>query len=305
MGARPAAPFTIRSVGIEAIATPPDFAFDRDALRSIAERERDAYRSAQPFPHMVVDDLFPGRVLDSALSEFPQPGQVDWWAFDDERERKLASRDDRVFGLVTRNLLRELNSAAFIDFLTDLTGIQGLVPDPHYYGGGLHQIEPGGFLKVHADFNRHPITKLERRLNLLVYLNRDWRDEYGGALELWDEDMTGCQVSILPAFGTCVLFNTTSRAFHGHPEPLRCPDGMTRRSLALYYYSKGRPEEAASERWHNTLFKARPGEAFDADNGEPEPRQGIRHRAGRLAHEVTPPVVYRWTRSARRRLRRG
>jgi hypothetical protein len=138
-----------------------------------------------------------------------------------------------------------------------LTGIQGLVPDPHLWGGGLHQILPGGKLAVHADFNKYPHFKLDRRLNVLVYLNRDWQEQWGGQLELWNRDMTRCEQRILPLFNRMVCFSTTDSSFHGHPDPLRCPADRTRRSLALYYYSNGRPAEEIG-RPHTTLFQYRP-----------------------------------------------
>jgi Rps23 Pro-64 3,4-dihydroxylase Tpa1-like proline 4-hydroxylase len=149
-------------------------------------------------------------------------------------------------------VLYELNSATAIDFLETLTGYPGLVPDPHYFGGGQHQIVRGGMLEVHADFNIHPRTSLERRLNLLVYLNQDWPEEYGGALELWPTLSSGPEATIAPLFNRCVVFSTTSSSFHGHPHPLTCPEDRTRKSLALYYYSH--PSETARP-MHNTIFR--------------------------------------------------
>ncbi len=194
-------------------------------------------------------------------------------------------------GPATRRLLAELNSATFIDFLERLTGIEGLIPDPHFEGGGLHQIEPGGHLKVHADFNRHPRTGLERRLNVLVYLNRDWKDEYGGHLELWDRSMTRCERKLLPVFNRCVIFATTDHAYHGHPEPLTCPDDRARRSMALYYYTSS-PEQNGDEA-HSTLFKERPSERIRT------PRS-----ARSLARRLLPPIVYDELRRTRDRQRR-
>jgi Rps23 Pro-64 3,4-dihydroxylase Tpa1-like proline 4-hydroxylase len=162
-------------------------------------------------------------------------------------------------GKATRLLLYQLNSATFINFLEELTGIDGIIPDPHFVGGGLHQIERGGYLKIHADFNRHKKLSLDRRLNLLIYLNQDWQEEYGGHFEMWDRDMTRCEKKILPLFNRCVIFNTTDFSYHGHPEPLTCPPDRTRRSLALYYYSNGRPAEEIAG-GHSTLFRPRPGE---------------------------------------------
>jgi 2-oxoglutarate-Fe(II)-dependent oxygenase superfamily protein len=245
-----------------------------------------------------MDDFLPEHALDEVLAEFPSPHGADWFAFDSPLERKLATKDDSTMGPATRHLLGELNSAAFIDFLERLTGIEGLVPDPHFVGGGLHQIEPGGHLKVHADFNRHPRTTLERRLNVLVYLNRDWKDEYGGAFELWSEDMSTCEARVMPYFNRCVVFSTTSTSFHGHPEPLACPEGHTRKSIALYYYSKDRPADQLGGE-HNTLFKARPGEELPAPTPVETPSLAQRIKTG--ARLVTPPIVL----EAWRRLRTG
>jgi hypothetical protein len=127
-------------------------------------------------------------------------------------------------------------------------------------GGGLHQIIPGGFLKVHADFNYHPSTHHHRRINLLVYLNPQWEDAWDGNLELWTRDMSRCASSIAPVLNRCVVFSTTDSAYHGHPRPLSCPPGMSRKSLALYYYTVMRPPEETS-RPHSTLYKTTPLES--------------------------------------------
>ena len=274
------------------------FHFDRDELLQQAEGKREEYASAQPFPHIVLDDFLPPAVLDEVLAEFPKPQEADWHAFDSALERKLATKDDTEMGEATRHLLAELNSAPFIDFLERLTGIAGLVPDPHFEGGGLHQIEPGGHLKVHADFNLHPRTGLERRLNVLIYLNRDWKDEYGGALELWNRDMTACDERILPYFNRCVVFSTTDTSYHGHPEPLTCPEDRTRKSMALYYYSKDRPAQDGGGA-HNTLFQARPGEELPSAPADEAPP--FRERFKAVVRQVTPPILV----AAARRLRSG
>src|SRR5688572_10423332 len=157
-----------------------------EKMQALAEATA-AYRTAAPFPHAVFDDFFDPVILDRVLGEFPGAQGIDWQRYDDPRfEVKLASRSEQQIGLFTRYLIYSLNSSAFLQFLERLTGIQGLVPDPHLWGGGLHQILPGGKLAVHADFNNYPHFKLDRRLNVLVYLNRDWQEEWGGQLELWN-----------------------------------------------------------------------------------------------------------------------
>ena len=147
---------------------------DQVYLEGLADKFRQCYSSAQPFPHVVIDDFFPEDVLNEILLEFPTSKEIDWRKFETATEKKLASANERQMGDKTRQLLYSLNSSTFISFLEDLVGIKGIIPDPHFEGGGLHQIERGGYLKVHIDFNRHSRLELDRRLNLLVYLNKDW-----------------------------------------------------------------------------------------------------------------------------------
>jgi hypothetical protein len=270
------------------------FYFDRQQLLDLAATRRGDYAAARPFPHIVLDGFLPEPVLDGVIDEFPAPGEEAWIRFQSEHERKLASVGDEGMGENIRQLLGQFNSAAFIDFLQQLTGIAGLVPDPYLEGGGMHQILPGGHLNVHVDFNRHPVTGLDRRLNVLLYLNRDWQEQWGGALELWSADMQRAEQRILPLFNRLVVFSTTEFSFHGHPHPLACPDDTTRRSLALYYYSNGRPEEnGAAAPTHNTVWAA-PGET-------PDRAGASRARVKALLERWAPPAVLDAARAARRR----
>ena len=213
------------------------------------------YASADPFPHIVLDDLFDANALDRVLAEFPQPDQTRWMRFDSPTEKKLGYyHEHSTISPAVRAFLDAMNGFEMLLFLEALTGIDGLIPDPYFGGGGLHQIESGGFLKIHADFNVHPKLKLDRRINMLIYLNRDWREEWGGHLELWNASMTERRQNIAPVFNRTVIFSTTDTSYHGHPHPLTTPAGVTRKSVSLYYYTAGRPEEERSAP-HDTLFK--------------------------------------------------
>jgi hypothetical protein len=245
------------------------FFFDSEHLTKLAATHAAAYREARPFPHVVLDGFLPDEVARALVDEFPPRDAVPWIAYDSATERKLESLDEATLGSLTRQVISQLNGGALVSFLEKLTGITGLVPDPALWGGGLHQIEPGGFLEVHADFNVHPSTGLHRRLNLLLYLNPGWQDDWGGHLELWGRDMRRCEIRVLPAFNRCVVFNTDRYCFHGHPHALTSPDGVTRKSLALYYYARDAGEGGPAD-VHNTMFQTRPPS---------EGRAGLRERA--------------------------
>ena len=245
-------------------------------MSKLADSARSSYVNAKPFPHVVFDNFFDPSLLDLVLAEFPKPGEIPWEHFNDVYQVKLASNVEASFGPATRLLLYHLNSITFLRFLSELTGIGNLLCDPSFEGGGLHQIVRGGKLAIHADFNKHEQFGLDRRLNLLLYLNKDWSEAYRGDLELWDRGMTRCEAKVLPVFNRVVIFGTTDFTFHGHPEPLQCPEGMTRKSLALYYFSNGRPAEEVTD-GHSTLFRA----------------QTLHQRVRSLAKDLLPPILTR------------
>jgi Rps23 Pro-64 3,4-dihydroxylase Tpa1-like proline 4-hydroxylase len=252
-------------------------------LARLAENNAHEYSCAEPFPHLVLDDFLPAPVADAALRNFPQPKSLRWVSYDEQTERKLAFPVAEALPPSLREVLYFLNTPIVLRFLEDLTGIKGIIPDPYFKGGGLHQIERDGFLNVHADFNWYEKLKLDRRINLLLYLNRDWQEEYGGYLELWDREMKTCVKRVLPIFNRCVIFSTTSEAYHGHPIPLACPPGWSRKSIATYYYTNGRPEEERNDS-HSTLFQERPG---TAPKGQPSKFRG----AKKILRSLLPPIL--------------
>ena len=238
-------------------------AFDENQCRAAGAALAEKYRNADPFPHIVLDDFIEARTISQIREAFPDRGNKAFFDRDQERLKYQFHPRESESGLL-RNLMAELNGEAFLTFLEEMTGIEGLVSDPYFVGGGMHETRRGGHLAVHADFNTHPKLQLQRRLNLIIYLNEDWDPQFGGNLELWDRQMKRCGQSVAPLAGRAVVFSTDLHSYHGHPDPLTCPEDRSRRSIATYYYTAfadgrgGVPERG-------TNFQKRPGKGERTD----------------------------------------
>ena len=259
-------------------------------LPAIAREAAASYRDAAPFSHIVFRDFFDPQYLDQVLAEFPDLEKQNSIHYADSLQRKRAGKGEAFFGPVTQEMMRFLNAEPFLRFLQVLTGIkETLVGDPYFLGGGQHEIKTGGLLKIHADFNKHELFGLDRRVNVLVYLNKDWSPSFGGDFELWDRDMERCVKKVPPIFNTVAIFSTTDFSYHGHPDPLACPPDRSRKSLALYYYSDGRPQDEIvdGQEVHSTLFRARRTHVEDSR----ALRQSERERTTIGFKDFLPPVV--------------
>ena len=216
---------------------------------TVTEKEINEYSQAQPFPHIVIDNFLPPSLLNGVIDDFQNYNNWGWDNSDyskDHQVKKFFSPwnndGDTTLPINTKLILNYFNSPDVISMLEKLTGIEGLIADPTLLGGGMHKIESGGKLSIHADSRKHTINGDYRRINLLIYLNKDWNKEWGGSLQLWDKDMTTMVQDIQPIFNRVVIFNTGADTYHGHPHPLNTPNGMSRISLALYYYTKENPD---------------------------------------------------------------
>jgi 2OG-Fe(II) oxygenase superfamily len=229
--------------------TPAAAAFDFDPAARWRSREvelRARWDTSAPFKHLVVDDfLRPGdaALLSNAFPAPEHPVWLDWRKRTPAQYGKQGPGDSTRFRLLDwrfRQALLEFNSDGFLRLMETVTGIGGLVPDPYFTGGGMHQILAGGILDIHTDFNYYKRLSLYRRLNVLIYLTLDWREGHGGELELWDDAPKRggkCFKRIPPIYNRLVVFHTDKTSFHGHPNEWRGPDGVCRRSIALYYYT--------------------------------------------------------------------
>ncbi len=232
---------------------------DLDKWEKICKENAANYQQAHPYPFGQYDNFLEEWAAREAMGAFPRVQDQGWIHYVHVNEKKHGLNKMDLIPSFIQQVITELNSDKFVAALSELTGIEGLKADPSLEGGGLHQTQRGGFLNIHADFTVHPHKRnWRRRVNLLVYLNEDWQPEYRGELELWTRDMKACAQKISPIFNRAAIFNTDEDSYHGLPDPIECPEGMTRKSIALYYFT----EEASVPRKRATNYRARPGDGI-------------------------------------------
>jgi len=228
--------------------------FDYEALKQ-------KIRNAKPFPHFCIDNFLNEQFANEIYHSFPsyKDAKTIGMEFGAVNEKlKIQITDAARFPEPIAKLNRLLASPEFLETMSDLMGIQNLISDADLSGGGIHETNSGGRLDVHVDFNYLESKSLHRRLNILIYFNKDWKEEYGGYLDIWDKDVKRCYSAFAPTFNRACGFATSEISFHG-VTPLTCPPEIMRRSFATYYYTKEAPADW-SGKVHSTIFKARPDE---------------------------------------------
>lgn len=208
--------------------------------------------SADPFPHLVIDGFFRPEMAKQLAASIPEFEAATWHLYDSPIERKRTLNAWDRFPASIYRAIWELCSPAFVAQLEALTGCR-LYPDFGLHGGGIHSHTRGGNLNVHKDYSLHPKLRLERRINLIVYLTPGWDSDWGGSLELWDHDVAQdkpglMKRAIAPEFNRAVLFDTTCQSWHGLPGPINCPEGVCRNSLAVYYLCDPRDDTSSRVR---------------------------------------------------------
>lgn len=230
--------------------------FDSPHYARLAEESNPQFRNADPFPHIALDDFLPDDVASILGGSYPDPNDdtVRWKTHSNKNVSRKFVEDVSALELPMRLFANAVTSRQFLLFLETISGIDCLLPDPYFIGGGAMATGSGEFLKVHADFNWHHKLQAHRRLNALFYLAPDWQPEWGGNLELWSKDMSRCVRSIEPKFNRVVIFEVTDDANHGQPEPLTTPDSIYRRVFSAFYYTT-RKTDFEWEAPHFTLYK--------------------------------------------------
>lgn len=227
---------------------------DLAALNERLPELRERFQTAEPFPHIILDDVLRRDAFEVAAASFPPVGDPFWKGYLHVNETKYGNTYPDTWAGPIQDVARALTSDEFVAFLGELSGIEGLMSDWTMDGGGLHQTLRGGHLNIHTDFSTHHTHEnWARRVNVLLYLNEEWHTAWGGQLELWDLEMTSKVASVEPRGNRMLIFETSDKSLHGHPDALTCPEGEARRSMALYYFT----EENKTVR-RSTDYRARP-----------------------------------------------
>ena len=274
------------------------FRFDYKKLYDIAITRKKKFKDAIPFPHLIIDNFLPINEANLIANDFPKPKQINWHKSGsganpdgiDFEGVKLQCSSESEYPENIRILMHEFNSQGFLNFLKKLCGIEYIFGDPYYESCGLHSTGKGGRLMIHADVNRYPYPELaDQYLNVIYYVTPNWKDEWGGKLELWDKKLSSCKKAIAPKFNRLVIFETTKNSYHGHPHPLETPYEKRRNSLAAYYYipstnfSRSQYDQVKTVLWQRTnkldkFFSI----AF------------FKHKLNLLALDLIPPIVTRY-----------
>lgn len=234
-----------------------------------------SFRSAFPFDHCVIDDFLQSDTAVSAECEFPSYDDKRWMVYSNAIENKKTMNDWNAFPPVTYRIFQELLSHEFVTYLSQKLDLR-LFQDPGLHGGGWHIHATGGNLNPHLDYSIHPKAGLQRKLNIIIYLSSELREEHGGHLGLWSRGPSGqrpgaLEKAVQPRFNRAVLFDTTQESWHGMCRPLTQPVGIFRKSLAVYYLTD---PPVGVDRRERALFAPR-----DDQFGDKQVEDLIRRRA--------------------------
>ncbi len=213
---------------------------------------KDLYKNAKPFEYVIIKDFFDDDYANEIYKNMPIPldKNKNWHHYDNPIEQKYSINNFEDYPLI-KDLYNHLNDLKFIELLKEITEINNLELDPYLHGAGIHAYPNNGKLDMHLDYNIHPISGKERRINLIVYMNKDWKEEYGGKIELYDTNKNKISEE-LPLFNTAIIFKTNDLSYHGLPYPIKCPDDKFRQSIAIYYVSD--PHENLTKRFKAEFF---------------------------------------------------
>lgn len=244
---------------------------DEASIKSL----HDQFTTAAPCRHLVIDGFLDEEIADQLYENFPSIGSLNVKRKSLNENKAEDYHFDRWHPSFSE-VRKSVNSEEFYNWMRRVTGIEGLVTTQDSLGSGVHQGANGSYVDVHIDVNLNPEAGLWRRVNLLIYLNKNWKDEYGGHLELWDKEMKVMHHRVAPSHNRAVIFYTDENSPHGYSK-INVPEGETRKSFYTYFYT----EIGEGFRYSDSRFVSRPDEGL-AKKIITETKEAVKINAKRL-----------------------
>lgn len=220
------------------------------------DRYNKEYTSAKPFEHVVIPNFFTEETAEDIHKNFPDPDKT-WFKYENPFEGKYILNKFKD-GDYMKGIIDGLYTQEFLAHMSKLSGIENLESDPHLNAGGLHSYTRNGVSGVHLDYTIHPLSGKERRLSIMIYMSKNWDDAWGGHLKMWDDNLENCKTLTHSLWNTALIFRTNGKAYHGFPEPIKCPEGNFRKVIGIYYMSEPTIESLQNPR-KNAHYFAEPG----------------------------------------------
>jgi len=221
------------------------------------ERLSEEYINAQPYEHLVIPNFFTDEYAELLGKNIPDPDET-WYKYDNPFEGKYLFNKFND-GDFVKSTIDSLYSPECLECMTKISRISNLEPDPHLNAGGIHAYPRNGISGIHLDYNIHPISKKERRVSILIYMSKEWKSEWGGQLKIWDSALTECKTINHGLWNTAVIFKTNGMTYHGFPEAIKCPEGVYRKAVGIYYMSEPTQESLKNIR-SNAVYFPVPGQ---------------------------------------------
>jgi Rps23 Pro-64 3,4-dihydroxylase Tpa1-like proline 4-hydroxylase len=235
--------------------------FFGDWTKNIKELKKQ-FKEAKPFEHIVINNFLEDTYAETLYKLFPQDYSM-WHKYDNPLEVKSTFDNIELLPEELKNYFYYLSSNEIINVISEITDIKMLEYDEYLHGAGLHSHTKYGRLNIHLDYEKHPFSGKERKINIILFISKNWNPEWNGANELWNKDVTKCISKTNVVFNSAIIFKTNDISWHGVPEKIMCPENIFRNSLAYYYVSQLDTHKNENEYRKKAKFIKHPNEVYD------------------------------------------
>ena len=220
------------------------------------------FKNATPFECVVIDDFLKPSYAESIYNQFPTDFE-NWYKYENPIEVKHAFDKIDTLPKDIKDYFYLLSSGPVKELISNISGIPNLEWDEYLHGAGLHAHTVNGRLNIHLDYEKHPYSGMHRRINIILFMTKNWKKEWNGANELWNKDVSKCIKKTNVKFNRAILFKTNDISWHGLPDKIKCPENVWRKSLAYYYVSPVESERGEEEYRSKAQFIKRPTDKYD------------------------------------------